>query len=250
MNIWQSCKGEQHKSTFSGTLYRLVESQEQVATMGYVDTLDEQALLEEMLDGIKPPYPENTQPYHYLLKTPFRYPPLKWGSRFGRVHEPSLFYGGLSVEATLAESAFYRFVFWGSMEGTPPKDKLRSEHTVFSVGYTAEKGIQLQAPPFNAFEATLRDPLNYSDTQALGSAMRNAEVDAFEYVSARDQSKGLCIALFNASVFKQKKPKSMNQWLCELSANEVLFKQLADDRVYRFNLEAFLVDGELPFPAA
>ena len=99
-------------------------SQEQIATLGYVDTLAEQALLEQMLDDVKPPYRADTDGLHYLLKTPFRYPPLKWGSRFGRIHEPGIFYGGCSTEATLAEAAYYRFVFWYSMDGEPVKETI------------------------------------------------------------------------------------------------------------------------------
>ena len=106
--VWDACNGAQQIGSLKGTLYRLVESQEQVATLGYVDTLDEQALLEEMLESTKPVYREGLMTYHYLLSTPFRYPPLKWGSRFGAVHEPSIFYGGSTVDVTLAESAYYR----------------------------------------------------------------------------------------------------------------------------------------------
>ena len=117
--LWESCHGTEQLTNVKGTLYRLVESQEQIATLGYVDTLDEQALLEEMLESTKPNYKEDLSAYHYLLSTPFRYPPLQWGSRFGGIHEPSLFYGGVSIAVTLAESAYYRFIFWKSMAGKP-----------------------------------------------------------------------------------------------------------------------------------
>lgn len=42
------CDGNHHIKRLTGTLYRLVECQEQVATLGYVDTLEEQAMLEEV----------------------------------------------------------------------------------------------------------------------------------------------------------------------------------------------------------
>ena len=38
----------------------------------------------------------------------------------------------LLVDVTLAESAYYRFVFWNSMAGTPIKNQIRSEHSLFS----------------------------------------------------------------------------------------------------------------------
>ena len=247
--IWQDAQGEQQVTEISGTLYRLVESQEQVATLGYVDTLEEQALLEELLEGVKPPYPEKSDNLHYLLKTPFRYPPLEWGSRFGKRHEPSLFYGGGSVPTTLAESAYYRFVFWYSMEGEPLKPTIRSEHTLFAVDYRTQQGIRLQQAPFDQYQVPLTHPADYASTQTLGNAMREAEVEAFEYSSARDPEKGQCVALFTPKPFRQKRPKEMNQWLCELSATEVSFKQLALNEVSHFPLALFLFKGALPLPA-
>ena len=59
-----------------GRLLRLVESQEQVATNSLVRTLAEQALLEDLIEASKPPLPATGHGLHYLLATPFRYPPL------------------------------------------------------------------------------------------------------------------------------------------------------------------------------
>ncbi len=246
---WHACQGEQHIGPINGTLYRLVESQEQVATLSYVDTLEEQALLEAMLENVKPPYPAGTDHLHYLLKTPFRYPPLKWGSRFGRTHEPSLFYGGSNTNTTLAECAYYRFLFWHSMAGKPVKDVMHSAHTLFSVGYKTAKGIRLQQPPFDRYSNELTDPEHYQSAQLTGSAMRAAGVEAFEYRSARDPEQGHCVALFTPTAFVQKKPKDSSQWLCEISAHEVAFKQAGQTTVKRFALELFLSNGQLPMPA-
>ncbi len=247
--VWDACKGAQQVKRLTGILYRLVESQEQVATLGYVDTLDEQALLEAMLENTKPVYKEDLRAYHYLLSTPFRYPPLKWGSRFGGVHEPSIFYGGSSVEITLAESAYYRFVFWNSMAGTPIKNQIRSEHSLFSVGYQSQKGASLHQTPFDNYEHEISSPTQYTKPQQLGSAMRASGVEVFEYPSARDLQKGICVGLFTARAFRHKNPKNMSQWLCETAANEVLFKQLGSNIITSFKLEAFLVDAKLPMPA-
>lgn len=246
--IWQACNGPEHIRPIEGQLYRLVESQEQIATLGYVDTLDEQALLEQMLDQAKPVSQPDCASLHYLLSTPFRYPPLKWGSRFGRIHERSLFYGGKTVGAALAESAFYRFVFWHSMD-TPAKDRIRSEHTLFSVRYQTARGIQLQAAPFSRYQAELTDPVHYLPAQLVGTAMRAAQVDAFEYCSARDPERGLCVGLFSPNAFRQKKPQETSQWFCELAADRVSFTQLRSGKVINYSLAVFLVDGMLPMPA-
>jgi hypothetical protein len=54
-NLWQTCALENATRHIAGLLYRLVESQEQVATMQLVDSLEAQSLLEELLEAAKPP---------------------------------------------------------------------------------------------------------------------------------------------------------------------------------------------------
>lgn len=247
--IWADCNGAASIRPIKGLLYRLIENQEQVATLGYVDTLEEQAVLEALLEASKPDYPD-TYPntLHYLLKTPFRYPPLRWGSRFGRIHEPSLFYGGKSLEVTLAESAFYRFVFLRSMEGNAPAAKLNTEHTLFTVGYKTLKGIQLQQPPFNEFTAALRHRTEYALTQALGTDMREAGVEAFEYLSARSARDELCVALFTPAAFTDQAPQSRDNWFCELTQEQVTFKAMGSQQTFCFSLEEFTVNGQFPMP--
>lgn len=248
--IWQSCGGADCIQPIRGTLYRLVESQEQVATMGYVDTLEEQALLEELLENAKPQNLPEAKSYHYLLKTPFRYPPLQWGSRFGRIHEPGIFYGGASVDVIFAETAYYRFLFWDSMLAPAPKDYMRSEHSLFSANYRTEYGVRLQQTPFEKYTAELTDKQDYSQTQQLGSDMRDAGVQAFQYQSSRSAAPLLCVGLFTPKAFSQKKPSNVSPWFCQLTENEVTFKQKDGTQLVRHSREDFCVSGELPLPAA
>ncbi|ALH95948.1 RES family NAD+ phosphorylase [Acinetobacter equi] len=248
-NIWQSCNAEKLIEPIKGTLYRMIESQEQIATRNLVDSLEEQSLLEEMLEEIKPTYPLGIENLHYLLKTPFRYPPLKWGSRFGRTHEPSIFYGGCSPEATLAESAYYRFVFWYSMQSTAPKSLIKTNHTMFSVKYQTKYGIRLQSKAFHQYKSVLQHPKNYHATQQLGTAMREAGVELFEYASARDHQNLLCVGLFNAKPFCSKAPEYKQEWFCNLEETQVTFKNLDTAQIYCFELSQFLIQDELPLPA-
>lgn len=247
--IWDACNGARQLTLISGTLFRLVESQEQIATMNYVDTLDEQRVLEQLLEQAKPDYPADIDAYHYLLTTPFRYPPLEYGSRFGRKNEPSLFYAGTEVSVALAEAAFYRFVFLDSIEGVTESDRLRSEHTLFNVDYKTGKGIRLQDSPFNKYHAALTSLTDYSQAQQLGSAMREAGVIGFEYESARDSNYGVCVALYNTSPFVKSKPNYTEKWLCEVTMKAVLFKAIDQNNVYHFPVSDFLINGNLPLPA-
>lgn len=245
--IWTRCEGAQHIGLLEGELFRLVESQQQIATLSYVDTFEEQNLLEDMLEEVKPPYLESTINLHYLLKTPFRYPPLKWGSRFGYAHETSIFYGGCQIKTTLCEAAYYRFVFLYSMLGEPVKTKIRSEHTLFSVDYKTQYGVQLHHHPFSDYQEELTDKQNYAACQQLGSAMRKAKVEAFTYKSARAED-GNCVGLFSPSAFARNKPKEMSYWLCEAGRDSVSFKQVDQKDIISFPFTDFLVDGVLPLP--
>jgi hypothetical protein len=229
----------------SGQLLRIVESQEQVATLEIVDTLDEQALLEEMLEGSKAPVTGN---YHYLLSTPFRYPPLPWGSRFGARFEPSIFYGSLDIEPLLSETAYYRFTYLSGMEAVPPKT-ITTQHTIFEVDYKANYGLQLQHHPFATHANILTDPVDYSATQQLGSEMRKRGVGAFEYTSARDPNHGINVGLFSPSALADSKPTSQTQWLCQLSESSVSFTQEYNPTVTSFYRTQFEIDGSIPAPA-
>jgi hypothetical protein len=186
---------------------------------------------------------------HYLLATPFRYPPLPWGSRFGGRFEPSLFYAGRTVDSVLAESAYYRFVFWSGMAAPPPAP-LDTRHTLCSVSIDTSCGLQLQHAPFDEYATSLLDRRHYGATQALGSAMRDVGIEAFEYRSARDSQQGLNVALFTPAALGSRTPDILDEWLCQTAAERVTYYSRPGCGVREFWLQAFLVDGELPLPAA
>jgi len=246
--IWSACADRAAPSPLGGTVLRLVESQEQVATNSLVRTLAEQVLLEEMLERTKPPLPPEARGLHYLLATPFRYPPLRHGSRFGRRTEPSLFYGARALRPLLAEGAYYRFVFWSGM-ATPPSGSLNTRHSVFIAIIRAARAVRLQASPFDEFAPALTDRTSYAATQTLGSEMREAAIEAFEFTSARDTEGGINVALFTPTALASDRPASVIEWLCETRAGAVTYYSREADELRQFPLDEFLVGGALPSPA-
>lgn len=248
MTDWQRCLAELAPQPLAGTLRRLVESQEQVATNSLVRSLDQQAALEQMLEDTKPALRPGTEHLHYLLAAPFRYPPLPHGSRFGVRTEPSLFYGSVSRATVLAEAAYYRFVFWNGM-ATPPAEKYVTQHTLFGAKYHTAQGINLRQPPFTRHQKQLTDPADYSASQQLGTALRAAGIEAFEFASARDPARGSNIALFTPSALSQPAPSAFEPWLCETSGEHVRFYARHGEGVHDFPLKLFLVKGKLPQPA-
>ena len=248
MPNWQRCIAEAAPQPLSGTLRRLVESQEQIATNSLVSSLDRQAALEEMLEATKPALRQSSEHLHYLLAAPFRYPPLPHGSRFGTRIEPSLFYGSVSHATVLAEAAYYRLVFWSGM-ASPPAEKYVTQHTLFGAEYATAQGINLRQAPFTPYQKQLTDPADYRVCQQLGAAMRAAGIAAFEFASARDAARGSNVALFTPSALLQATPSAYESWLCETTGEYVRFYARHGAGVHDFPSALFLVKGKLPQPA-
>lgn len=228
--------------------WRVVESQHHVSTRKLVDSIEEQTLLEQLIDTAKPPDPHRGR-LHVLLSTPFRYPPLPHGSRFGGRHERSLWYGSEQRRTAFAELAYYRLVF---LEGTHADlDGVGTWHTAFTVRVRTNRGVDLTAPPFDAHASLLASPSEYSATQALGRAMRAGSVEAFRYRSARDRDGGVNVGLFTPRVFGAARPRTFEAWHCTATRRriECARRDFFESTTFTFPREDFLVAGRLPAPA-
>ena len=208
-SIWTRCAGDSEIRPLHETPWRVVESQHQVSTRKLVDSAEEQSLLEEMIDRVKPPDRTNGR-IHYLLFTPFRYPPLPHGSRFGTRRKRGIWYGSTDRRTAFAEVAYYRLLF---LEGTRADlGTVTTPLTAFTVRVRTARGIDLVASPFDTHHRAISSPTSYASSQALGAAMRSAGVEAFRYPSARDADNGVNFGAFAPSVFGNAKPKSFETW--------------------------------------
>jgi hypothetical protein len=248
MDIWNVLDGQNYIKPYMSKIYRLVESQEQIATLGLVNDVYEQGVLEELIESTKQQIAPKLDALHYLLKTPFRYPPLKFGSRFGTTFEQGLFYGSLNINTALAETAYYRFVYMLGPE-EPFAQTISSEYSSFSVKIRSDKGIFLDKQPFAIYEPQLTSPISYAETQQLGMDMRKYGVEVFQYVSARDKHKGTNVALFTPNAFLSTRPSQLNTWLCQSNLQEVGFISKEEkDRVV-FEKKEFLYKDKFSSPA-
>ena len=247
---WRELIGTVSASPLAGTLHRLVESQEQIATMELVGKdHQKQSILEELLDISKPPYLAGTEHLDYLLRSPWRYAPLDYGSRFGSTTEASIFYGGLSRASTLAESAYYRWVFYFDQHREAHRS-VTSLHTLFEAKYQCKNGYQLHKPPFDQLD-TLRDTRDYRECQSLGTLLRDGGTEVIKYQSARDPEQGLCVALLSPTALHSTKAENLTNWICTTNATMVSFTMNARPaEIYRFSLSDFTDDGTLPQPAS
>jgi len=240
---------KEHIKPLQGEVFRVAESQQKVATNTLVDTLEEQKILEELLDGIKPKIPLECEQFDYLIYTPFRYPPLKHGSRFGKKIHPSIFYGSKKLEAAFAELAYYRFVYYDGVLSAPKKKQKITQHASFSVELKSKKGVALNQPPFNKLKNRISNPASYNDSQKIGEEMRKKEVEAFTYFSARAAGE-VNVGIFSCKALSSNFPKALKHWSCITRDKSVTIRSL-DDRwsSISFEIDQFLVDGALPSPA-
>jgi len=229
----------------------VVEAQHVVATRKLVDSDAEQQLLEELIERVKPSLPAEPefQGLHYLLATPFRYPPLRHGSRFGSRGERGLWYGGEALRTAFAEAAYYRLVL---LEGTEADlDPVVVDLSAFRARVRSERGVDLTQEPFAAHEAEISSPVSYAASQVLGREMRAAGVEAFRYRSARDVGGGTNLGLFTPRAFASRRPDSPQTWYCVATRSvvELSRRDLLERGAYRFPREELQVDGVLPTPA-
>ena len=249
-SIWTRCAGDSELRQLRLAPWRAVEAQHQISTRKLVESREEQELLEQLIDRVKPPIdPRPSARLHYLLFTPFRYPPLPHGSRFGTRQERGIWYGSDALPTAFAEVAYYRMLF---LEGTRADlGALTTQLTAFRVTAGSARGVDLTRPPFASHRRTIASPVSYAATQALGLAMRNAGVELFRYPSARDPAGGANIGAFTPHVFGRSRPRDLQTWHCTATRERVeLTKRDYFGRDgHSFDRATFLVDGRLPAPA-
>jgi hypothetical protein len=183
--------------------------------MALVDTLEEQALLEQVLDESKPSVPAECRHLHYLLFTPFRYGALyPAGSRFRRAGlTPGVFYASHEPATAVAELAFRRLLFFAESPATPwPVNA--AEYTAFAVTYAGRKGLDLTRPPFDRDAAMWMDPTDYNHCHDLADAARGAGVHVLRYRSARVE--GVNVALLSCAAFASPAPLERQVWRVHL----------------------------------
>jgi hypothetical protein len=202
----------------SGTGWRLVEAQHTVSTLKLVDTVEEQALLEALVEETKPALPSECEGLHYLLATPFRYGAAHpAGSRFRRAGlTEGVFYAAEAPATAVAEIVFWRLLFFAESPATPwPANA--AEYTAFSVAWATRRAIDLTRGRLARDEAHWTRLTDYTACQALADAARAAKVDAIRYRSVRDPSGGHNLALLTARAFAKKKPLGQQTWRVRLS---------------------------------
>ncbi len=191
----------------------MVESQHVASTMRLVDSLDEQAQLERLLEQSKPRLLEGSEHLHYLLATPFRYRP-RVGSRFRAAFDAGVWYGAEALRTALAEKSYWQLRFLLDSPGTP--DLQAVPHTAFRASVRG-LALDLTRDPLARDRELWVDPQSYAATQSLAKAARAASIELIRYESVRDPLRGACVAVLVPTAFARSKPRGEEAWLIAAS---------------------------------
>ena len=251
VDVWKRCQGVNYIHAINETAWGIIEAQEITSTRKLVDSFEEQVILEDLIESNKFKISTASMNFHPFLYTPFRYPPLEYGSRFGKRTEPSLWYGSLDLYTAMAEKAYYQFNFLQASEAI--YEMVQVPLTVFSAQIKTTKGIHLTDAPFSDYTNVISSPTSYEVSQLLGTTMRDARVEAFTYTSARSTGDNINLALFSIDAFLRKNPdaESFQSWQCTVNNDTIEFARSSamTSETIRFILDGFIVNGELPFSA-
>lgn len=187
--------------------------------MKLTDSLEDQAILEELIEETKPPVPPDCEGLHFLLMTPFRYSRQNpWGSRFRRPNaESGVFYAAEQPETAIAETVFHRLRFFADSPETPwPQNA--AEYTAFSVEVHSERAIDLNAAAPDELAGIL-DPADYSAGQIFADRAREAGIELIKYPSVRATDHRANLAMLTPAAFARAEPIDRQTWRIYLDSN-------------------------------
>lgn len=200
------------------------------ATTRLVESLAEQQVLEEILEGTKPSPAEERKALHYLLATPFRYPPPARGSRFRGLADPGVFYGAEESRAACAELGYWRWRFLMDSEGLDGFGPV--PHTLF-LSRVQGLAVDLRKKPFVRDASKWTDPNDYAATQAFAAVARKAAIQLIRYRSVRDPQGAGCGALLTPAVFRApRRPLREQTWFLTVSRSTSAWKR--DEESFEF----------------
>ncbi len=229
----------------NGVCWRVVEAQNKVSTLKLVDNLEEQTLLENLIEDTKPSIPPELKNHHYLISTPFRYRPYRGGSRFRRENqEQGVFYASENVDTAIAETAFYKALFFNESPDTSLPQNA-SEHTAFSVNYASDICVDLSLQPFSKYESYWKNPVNYVPCQAFADQCREAGVEIIKSVSVRCPNKGKNINILHWNAIKDTAPVDLQTWKVSIKEAEIVAIREFPKKSLSFPIKNFFSDPRI-----
>ncbi|MEQ1662021.1 MAG: RES family NAD+ phosphorylase [Thiobacillus sp.] len=217
------------------SFWRAVEAQHKVSTMRLVgNVLDDQLLLEAILEQSKPPLPPPAQGLHWLLFTPFRYPPHAGGSRFRAPGDPGVFYAAHQRRTACAESGYWR---WRFVQASAGLSSLESHPMSLFLSRVRAQAVDLRQPSFKARRKDWTHANDYSVTQRLARDARAQGAQVILYESVRDPERGGCAAVLTPDAFVPGQEPDTETWFLAVTPKGVVWQRPSGEH-FEFAWEA------------
>lgn len=209
--MWTSIALASEHRHYAGEVWRVVEAQHRISTNRLAASAEEQSLLEDLVEEIKPRLPEAARHLDFLLAAPFRYGHNQ-ASRFRRANErPGIFYSSESEVTAIAEAAYWKLRFFSRSPGFEPPNTT-SEHTSFRASVATERAIDLTVAPFDERASDWIDPKDYTACQELAATARETKTELIRTQSVRDPLGGCNIVVLEPAAFTRRSPKLGKTW--------------------------------------
>lgn len=209
--MWTSTALASEHRHYAGEVWRVVEAQHRISTNRLAANAEEQSLLEDLVEEIKPRLPEAARHLDYLLAAPFRYGHDQ-ASRFRKANErPGIFYSSESEATAIAEAAYWKLRFFSRSPGFEPPSTT-SEYTSFRASVATERAIDLTLAPFEKHASNWIDPKDYTACQELATAAREVKTVLIRTQSARDPLGGCNIVVLEPAAFTRRSPRLGKTW--------------------------------------
>lgn len=237
--MWTSTALASEHRRYAGEVWRVVEAQHRISTNRLAASAEEQSLLEDLVEAIKPRLPEAARHLDYLLAAPFRYGHNQ-ASRFRKANErPGIFYSSESETTAIAEAAYWKLRFFSRSSGFEPPNTT-SEHTSFRASVATEHTIDLTLAPFDQRASDWIDPMDYNACQELAATAREARTEIIRTRSARDPMGGCNIIVLEPVAFSRRSPKLGKTWHFRFQEGRLLaLAALPSRERFEFTADAF-----------
>lgn len=244
--IWTRDELLSSRTPLAAECWRVVEAQHRISTMKLVDSADEQAILEDILEATKPKIPDECRRLDYLLYTPFRYDtPYPAGSRFRRAgFTKGVFYASHSSLTAFHEMAFYRLLFYAESPATPfPANP--AEYSAFAVPLKTQLASDLTVLPLARHAAHWTRAADYTACQDFADAARDCGVEVIRYASVRDPLDGKNFAVLSCRAFASRRPAKLQSWRMQIQPGRLWAKCEAPRLSATFDVQSLLKDPRL-----
>jgi len=229
--MWTPSELASEICAYNGRVVRIVEAQHRISTNRLAETDDDQALLEDLADRVKPDMPESAKGLPWLLASPFRYG-LGRPSRFRAAHVlPGILYAAEDIATAVSEAAYWRMVSFSRSPGFK-LPRTPTPMSAFSVVVLTEEALDLTQGKLADDHQIWVHPTDYTATQSLAQSAREGGVAAIRAPSAR-RVNGINVAVLEPAALVSP-PKPHSSWAFLVTRDGLLAARELSDETLRF----------------